>query len=332
LNRAVGINSFEASSWIELGLLAESAGDLETAERDLLRAAQVDRRYLPRWTLANFYLRRGDSENFWKWARAASEMIYDGSASFFRLCGQMSEDGKLIERLNLTKPDLRAQYASYLIDVGRIDLALSPLESVMRGNRPKDLDLLLAACDREIGAGFVDEATRLWNGLVETNRIHSSRVGTEVTVTKGQDFRNPVLGRGFDWRLIDINGVAPTIEDDPPGLRLGFSGGQPETCEPIYRYLPVTGSSAYGVKIGYDLSGAGPHSGLRWTVIELPGGTTLATSDEVAGVRSAETIIHFTPSPNCRLVKIALDYARTRGTTRLQGSILLREIELRKTY
>ena len=43
-----------------LRLAAETAGDTKTAEASLLRAAAMDRTYLPRWTLANFYLRAGD--------------------------------------------------------------------------------------------------------------------------------------------------------------------------------------------------------------------------------------------------------------------------------
>ena len=66
-------------STVELGLFAlglakERAGDFEGAARDLLRAAEVDRQYLPAWTLANFYFRRGDRPAFRNWVRRSAEL------------------------------------------------------------------------------------------------------------------------------------------------------------------------------------------------------------------------------------------------------------------
>jgi tetratricopeptide (TPR) repeat protein len=329
LARAVALNPYESSAWIELGLLAETAGDLKTAEADFLWAAQVNLQYLPRWTLANYYLRRGDAGNFWKWAKAASEMIYADTTAFFQLCGQVSEDGRLIERLNLTKPEIRARYAAYLIP-NHIDIAGPAIEAVLRLNRSEDDPTLLDACDREIDAGLIEQATRLWNAMASSKRIRSSPVGLEGTSNKGEAFLDAVIWRGFDWRLQDGGGIAAAVETDPPGLRIGFSGDQAETCEPLYRYLPVKGGSSYVVNVSYRTQGVGPHSGLRWTVAEQPSGALLAESDELSSEKDADLAIRLVPSPSCRLVKITLAYTRARGTTRIQGSLLLRDMTMRR--
>ena len=70
-DRAVSLNPRSAAAWIARGLEAETAGDRKKAEASLKRAAEIDRTYLPRWTLANFYLRAGDLPSFWIWARRA---------------------------------------------------------------------------------------------------------------------------------------------------------------------------------------------------------------------------------------------------------------------
>src|ERR1022692_2043017 len=57
LDRAVSLNPRYTAAWIARGLEAEAAGDRKKAEASLKRAADIDRTYLPRWTLANFYLR-----------------------------------------------------------------------------------------------------------------------------------------------------------------------------------------------------------------------------------------------------------------------------------
>ena len=64
LDRAVKLNPYLASAWIELGVRAEAAGDAVKAEAALREAARVDRTFEPRWTLANFYFRRRNWDEF----------------------------------------------------------------------------------------------------------------------------------------------------------------------------------------------------------------------------------------------------------------------------
>src|SRR5450432_1438886 len=53
LQRTVQLNPWDAMAWIDLGLRAETEGNNAIAEKYLLRAAEVDGEYQPRWTLAN---------------------------------------------------------------------------------------------------------------------------------------------------------------------------------------------------------------------------------------------------------------------------------------
>src|SRR5579871_4955673 len=69
LEKAAALNPLSSAPRIRLGLAAETRGDLPAAEKWLLEAARVDQQFEPRWTLANFYFRRGDSrrDDFWQW-------------------------------------------------------------------------------------------------------------------------------------------------------------------------------------------------------------------------------------------------------------------------
>ena len=88
LQEIARINPAASAPRLRLGLDAEARGDLAAAERWLVDAAQVDRQYEPRWTLANFYFRqsngrRKSSDDFWKWIRSALEVSYgDRGAAF----------------------------------------------------------------------------------------------------------------------------------------------------------------------------------------------------------------------------------------------------------
>jgi len=98
-----------SAAWIAEGLTAEEAGDLLHAERALHEASRIDRQYLPAWTLANFYFRRGDAGRFWPWARHAARMAYDDRAPLVRLAYELEPDPrKILDRLGDTPQLQRA--------------------------------------------------------------------------------------------------------------------------------------------------------------------------------------------------------------------------------
>src|SRR5271157_4111995 len=92
LTTALRLNPYNAEADIELALEYETQGDFVRAERLLLDAFAVDRTYLPRWSLANYYFRRDNMPAFWAWAKSAAEMppVYLGP--LFELCWRASPD------------------------------------------------------------------------------------------------------------------------------------------------------------------------------------------------------------------------------------------------
>jgi hypothetical protein len=107
IDRALTVNPRYTAAWIARGLREETAGERPKAEATLLHAAEVDHTYLPRWTLANFYLRQGDTAKFWMWTRRAAEMAYD-PAALFQLCWQASGDPReILDRAIPPEPKIR---------------------------------------------------------------------------------------------------------------------------------------------------------------------------------------------------------------------------------
>ena len=123
LRAAVRLNPRLSSAWIYLGLDAEADGNLSEAEADLLQAARVDHQYLPAWTLANFYFRRGDAEQFWPWAARAAALTSDDYRPLLRLADTLETSPQAVAaRLAGGAPLLRA-YLDLLIGTGRLDSA-----------------------------------------------------------------------------------------------------------------------------------------------------------------------------------------------------------------
>ena len=148
LRIAVSLNPRLSDAWIYLGLEAEADRNLSAAEDDLLHAARVDRQYLPAWTLANFYFRRGDPERFWPWARRAASLTFDDYRPLLRLAGVFeSSPQEVAGRLGSDAPLLRA-YLDLLIAAQRLDAAQPIARLLAARHDPSDRARLADFADR----------------------------------------------------------------------------------------------------------------------------------------------------------------------------------------
>jgi hypothetical protein len=329
LKRAVALNPADAQSWIDLGLQYEAGGDKARAEQCLLRAVEEDAEYLPKWTLANYYFRRNDPPRFWFWAKQAAAMAYGDPLPLFRLCGQMQEDGNLIDRLAIRSPSVRASYLGYLVGQDRIDLVGPPSRRVVEGNRQDDTPLLLAVCDRLLDRSRVDEALTIWNKLAETHRIpFGARSSTMPSLVVNGAFTVAPTSQGFDWRLPEVDGVSAASEESPGGLRLTFSGRQPERCEVLVQYVPVQENRKYELTFRYRTSGIASGTGLIWRIADRNSGNGLGEGRDLSAEEETQAQVSFDTPPGCRLVRVSLVYQRSLGTTRIAGFIVLRSITL----
>jgi tetratricopeptide (TPR) repeat protein len=144
LRAAVSLNPRLSSAWIQIGLDAETNGNLPEAETDLLRAARVDHLYAPAWTLANFYFRRGDEEKFWTWAERAAALTSDDYRPLLRLADALeTSPSRVAARLGGGAPLLRA-YLDILINAHRLDSARQVAGLLAQRRDPVDHDRLAA--------------------------------------------------------------------------------------------------------------------------------------------------------------------------------------------
>lgn len=332
LRQAAASNPYDARAWIELGLRYEADGNLPLAERTLLRAAHESHVYLPAWTLMNYYFRRNQAERFWFWARSAVPMIWGDPSPLFHLCGRLKEDGGLIDRLDIRRPELQTAYLFYLLDTGRPDLAGPTSRRLLQSNRNADVPLLLEACDRLLASNHAGDALAIWNGLAATHRIPGEGAPAERgKLLYNGDFAASPTRHGFDWRLPTIEGIGAAREENPVGLRLAFSGAQPEDAEPLVQLTPVDENTAYTLAFGYRTSGIAAGTGLYWRIGDANRGDVIVSGESLASDDPVEDHIAFVAPPGCRLVRVALVYRRRPGTTRISGFIVLRDVDLRRS-
>jgi len=339
LRRAVALNPNETRAWIALGLRHEARNEFAAAERCLIHAAERDKQYAPRWSLANYYYRRKDLNQFWRWAVSAAQVVAGDPKPLFRLCVRLAPAENLVERLAIKNAQVRAQYLLYLFEENQAGQVVPVAARVLESNRAVDLQLVQSACGWLLEKGRAEDALTVWNRLAARGAVPFEELDPARgrSLTNG-DFAVAPNSRGFDWRLTGTAGISASMEESPPGLRLTLSRSQPENCEVLVQYLAVLERTNYEIRFVYRTSGIPSKGGLQWRVTDLRGGNNLlqrmAGDGTTAGaeIASAENETQgefaFATPAGCRFARLALIYERVRGSTRIAGDVILRRVEL----
>jgi hypothetical protein len=331
LEAAVALDPYYAHGWIELGLDAELAGDAARAEHLLLEAARVDKTYEPRWTLANFYYRRGDRGELWRWAKNAVEIAYQDQTPLFLLCWRMSSDpAEILSGAIPPQPRFLAQYLSFLIQRDNFEAAEAVGDLLAPQAGEAEIPLLLLYCDRLLQKNRNAPALRVWNTLCLRHRIDCQPLqpGSGVSLTNGA-FSAVPLETAFDWRLQRAAGIAFVVPAGPSaGLRASFSGNQPEVARVLEQVVPLIAARRYRLRFSYRTEGIAPGSGLRWEVTRLTGGEWSVSSTDLSSETWKQEELVFTTPPDMGSGRLALTYRRALGTTRIEGSVWLEKVSL----
>jgi hypothetical protein len=169
--------------------------------------------------------------------------------------------------------------------------------------------------DREVRAGNAIPAIELWNAASGFRPLDPSQ---GRILTNGDLARAP-LNLGFDWRMVETEGIAETWR--PSELTFTFSGSEPEACvvlEQTMYFVP----RHFRLRFDY-LTGFEAPSGVRWA-LDNSAGSPLGASDKW---REGAFDI-----PRTRgLAHLRLVYQREPGTTRTQGRIEFRNLRLENT-
>ena len=319
---AVSRNPYDSESLIHLGLEAEGRGDFPGAEKVLLRAAEVNRLYEPRWALANYYFRRQSWGPFWQWAASAAAISPVTPVPLYSLCREATPDAGLIfDRVVAGRQWLLEGFLYWIESRNELDglRAVVPRSIELAG--PGDHKVLAATTSRTLALGAPADALRFWNRMIERGLLPFGRLDPEAgaSLTNG-DFRLPLKGEAFNWILTETPGVTSRWEEGR-GVRFEFSGNQPENLDLLAQNIPVTGGRQYVLRCRYRTSGIASGAGPVWLAGELAG-HPLATNDW------DESSLEFVTRPESGLLRLRLSYGRVPGTTRINGVLWLSSVRL----
>jgi tetratricopeptide (TPR) repeat protein len=334
--RALKLDPFNSELLMRTGIRAEARGEYAQSERYLLRAAEVDRRFQPRWALTNYYFRRGDTVRFWLWARKALDMNYQDGMPLFRLAWKIADanDGEIRGHLHMRPFELRLYFAFLTEEYP--SAARSLAQSLASGSGPEDVPRLLDYCDRVLSSDH-DSALTVWNTLCLRKLLPFEPLDPERgdAITNG-NFQSVPIQRGFDWRFSGCEGISIEFMPDAAAMRVQFTGKEAEDCAIASQPLPGGLAGRYRLEYEYriddqTLNSADSFAGLSWQLEENAPQSNLTSSsaefERGDGWKEGEvTVVSRQPEPPV----LTLHYHRSRGTVEAEGTVLLRRIHMRK--
>jgi len=333
LQRAVQLNPFDAESLIQLGLLAEiQRDDPRTAERDYLRAAEVNKLFLPKWTLANFYFRRQNAAEFFHWASAALSITPYASDPLFTQMWMMSQDADRLAQAIPDRPRILVQYSFFLANRRQFSAIPPIVQRLIRKVGSDDPrawgrdDLIAAVEDHMLAAGDAHDALQVWASLKEGRWLSQSAPDADHPLTNG-GFHIGFYKHGFDWVPVDCSGATLEQFASEGEVRVSLSGNQPDHCVLLQQYVPLEPGGAYSLQWKGEGHSMDAQSGLAWHLRSVPGdglGREIVSGDLGAAPPKWE----FNAPGDSSVALLSLDYARPLGQVRASGNFELRSAGL----
>ena len=332
LKEAIGLNPFDYQSLIQLGLNAEMAeGDLKTAESYFLKASAVNKMFLPKWTLTNYYFRRQNLSEFFRWANETLKISpYSGDPVFTQMW-LMSQDAARLSAVIPDRPRALVQYIWFLSNskqYGAIPPMLQRLVRVVGNDDPRAWgrdDLIAASLDQVLAGGELHTGLQIWTTLRDGRWIPHNVPDANHPLTNG-DFRLPFYRHGFDWVGAETEGVHIQQFADEPSLDIGLSGDQPEHCELLRQFVAVEPGFLYKLQWKAEAQGIPAGSGLAWHLRATNSDAGIESGDLLNAPQSWE----FVAPPNAGGFLLALEFNRVLGHVRPTGHLTLRSVSMNR--
>jgi tetratricopeptide (TPR) repeat protein len=317
LETALNLNRYNAQAAIELALQDESEGNLSESEKLLLEAFAVDRTYVPRWTLANFYFRRDNLPAFWTWARNAAEMPTEDMGPLFELCWHVTPDaGEIAKAVLNDDRGLVRQYLRFLMDKDELDALAEVAPRLVRvGNPETDRDFVFGAVNRLVAANNGGGANGIWKSMVERRWVAG-----DASLPNNGEFNREPLPVAFDWALPEYPGLHSWPGSS--GLETEFTGEEPEGCIIAEQYVTLA-PGRYNLSYSYHTTGIAPGTGIRWQILDAKTGTVMAESEALSSDTQVQANWVFAIPEGVPLQRLRLAYQRSLGTPRVSGTLLV---------
>jgi tetratricopeptide (TPR) repeat protein len=332
--RLISLDPRDARYLTAAAVSAEAADSTAVAVRLLLQAARYNHLWMPRWSLANFYARHGNSAEFFHWTRLALERQYDNSVAIFRATEAAGATPRQMLS-DVLPPDanVRMTYFWFLLDRKQWDAVAPAVDSIVPlvpSARREVFGRNLAAATTALnGAGRHAEAGELWDRLCRQALLPYSAWTAERPLVNAA-FGPPVVGQSFDWTAAPAEGIQILLGTPPGAAKFSLNGYQPESHELLSQIVRLAPQLTYRFTFDYRTRGIeAVDSGLYWRLSAMgePAQQALAPLP-LASEEWQPAALSIAPSATPRFLRLALVLERRRGHTRVEGDAWVRNLSL----
>ncbi len=334
LEKAVELAPRASSPRIALALELERVGRLDEAERALLSAAAAEAGFRPRWNLANYYARRGNWDQVWRWTHESILADPAQLAAAASLCWRAEADPATILDLAIPdEPEINRRYFAYLYDLGQLDAMRQAWPRFSVAATDAEVEVATRYVDRLIADGFVDEAVDAWNFLCDRALLPYGHLrGPDQRFLTNPFFLNDPSGRGFDWTVHDHRGVLwtrPPVQGNRGTIDFRLSGAQESGITLLAQVIPAV-PGTYSLGFDFATQGMPIRTGVGWVVRDLYSGAEIhpfATLNNAEGFWDARDLTFIVPQ-DTRAAVLELRYVEIESKERRLGGFVLRDLRL----
>ena len=317
-----------------LALELERVGRFDEAESALLSAADAEAGFRPRWNLANYYARRGNWDQVWRWTNRSILADPGQLAAAASLCWRAEADPATILDLAIPdEPEINRRYFAYLYDLGQLDAMRQAWPRFSAVVTEDETAVATQYVDRLLAAGFVDEAIGAWNLLCDRALLPYGHLGgSDQRILTNPFFLTDPSGRGFDWKAHVNRGVLwtrPLALGNRGAIDFRLSGAQESGITLLTQVIPVV-PGTYALRFDFATQGMPIRTGLGWVVRDLYSGAEIhpyATLNNAEGFWDDEDLTFVVPQAT-RAAVLELHYVEIESKERRLGGFVLRDVRL----
>jgi hypothetical protein len=252
----------------------------------------------------------------------------------------MSDDARLIRSHIPSRHDLLAGYLSFLETNRHIEAAGGVAKDLAGLAEAADVPFLTDYCGRALAynseapaaSDASESSLAVWNTMCRRKLLTLSPLNpVEGKIVGDPEFASFPAG-GFGWRLAAPEGVTVSPAGEAGGIRIVFSGNQPEDCVLMNTELPVKANTRYRLKYNSSYEKGAAVSGLSWEVLSSHSGAPILSASDFPEDSLADspakpgpaTVDFETDSEN--VAQLRLRYRRPVGSMRARGAVIVQSV------
>jgi hypothetical protein len=310
LDEATQLDPHAGVYWADLAQARESVGDVPGAAEDLERARAAEPRTpMIQWRAMSFALRNNQPDQ----ALELGRVLLAGAPPY---TGRVLPQLEVVASLStLIERVLPADQGAVDVLTARLCNQMDPKTASVLWSRVRATGLppsgfyLRLFLDALIGHGDGELASRVWTDSIQHRWIAGDPEGMQAPLYNS-DFRRPMLGFGFDWKVIPQQETSVWVSDEGPlpgeaCLCTDFSDRARADFYHITHPVLVEPGGHYLLSAKMRVRHVATPSGAFLAVFGIPG--LQATTEHVVGSTGWEEVsTEFVAGPETRLAQVVL--------------------------